>query len=545
MANKLRGTTRPIEQKKFELRTLIHNRFDVEVVDVNTGEVKQRVQAFNVICNALWTRLLNTNNGKWAPNAYFNYVLYGSGTGTPSATDTTLFAQLGYKSISSSGYYYPVFDVAHGVISRQASVIINSDENVGDTITEVGIGYSSTAVVSHAMLQDMNGNPISITKTATDVIKIYATIFIHFPAGGWNNGSVLIPYSGGDNNTSVSFRGFYYALLGQNASSGSAPNTFYMSAARRTGFFDNSTHNYDFSSFPQPSPVIDVSTRKITLTARLQTTDFNRPNCVIGVGAGNLSGGTLVAYDFVYLLIPGSWFSVPEIKAEAIGTGDGTSTMFATAFPVNTLSKVSVDGVELPGCSARGGPAAIDYQQFVRYFNDTHGTEIAANGAAVYKVTESQVEDSGYRCTQSIRENSISSAIENPFYASVGISKWNCWLSTGNDYYNFTVQCSDDCATWTDVGTQRIRSNGADYNVPANLRHKRFWRFVNPENHQHTYSARPYADVADEAHNITLPSAPAAGAVITCDYYPACLAKDSDHVFDLTVEITLGEYQGV
>ena len=49
------------------LNASIHNRFDIEIVNATTGEVKQRAQAENIICAQLWTRL-------FAPDTYFNYI---------------------------------------------------------------------------------------------------------------------------------------------------------------------------------------------------------------------------------------------------------------------------------------------------------------------------------------------------------------------------------------------------------------------------------------------------------------------------------------
>src|SRR5690606_31191910 len=48
------------------------------------------------------------------------------------------------------------------------------------TITEVGVAYGSSAsnLVTHAMIKDAEGNPLSIDKTDIDVIEIYATIFV-------------------------------------------------------------------------------------------------------------------------------------------------------------------------------------------------------------------------------------------------------------------------------------------------------------------------------------------------------------------------------
>ena len=65
----------------FKQNVSIHNRFDIEVINARTGEIKQRAQAENVILNRLWTALLADNG-----NRYFGYIFYGSGSGTPAAT---------------------------------------------------------------------------------------------------------------------------------------------------------------------------------------------------------------------------------------------------------------------------------------------------------------------------------------------------------------------------------------------------------------------------------------------------------------------------
>jgi hypothetical protein len=42
--------------------------------------------------------------------------------------------------------------------------------------------------------------------------------------------------------------------------------------------------------------------------------------------------------------------------------------------------------------------------------------------------------------------------------------------------------------------------------------------------------------------NIRFTTPPAEGAVITANYYTPVVAKDSDHVFDMSITIHLGEY---
>ena len=76
---------------KKTLNASIHNRFDIEIIDSKTGEVKQKAKAFNTICNNLWLKL----------GSYFGHIHFGTGNGTPSQNDTTLFSFLGSKYVSS------------------------------------------------------------------------------------------------------------------------------------------------------------------------------------------------------------------------------------------------------------------------------------------------------------------------------------------------------------------------------------------------------------------------------------------------------------
>ena len=147
--------------------TLIHNRFDIEVKDVNTGKVRQKVVAYNIVLDALYSKLC-------AGSTYFVNIHFGTGTGTLDPTRTSLFTHLGTKTAVNDAFSY-----AMPVSSGRKKIVLNPEEFVGSTITEVGIAYSSTAanLVTHAMLEDIEGNPISITKTATDLITIYATVF--------------------------------------------------------------------------------------------------------------------------------------------------------------------------------------------------------------------------------------------------------------------------------------------------------------------------------------------------------------------------------
>ena len=146
----------------------IHNRFDIEVRDVSTGKLKQKVSAYNIILNQMYNRLCGGSS-------YFNYIHFGTGTGVVSPTRTSLFTHLGTKSAVTDETIK-----AMPVSKWKCRIVLNPEEYVDKIITEVGIAFgdSSSNLVTHALLSDAEGNPISINKTSTDVVIIYATVFI-------------------------------------------------------------------------------------------------------------------------------------------------------------------------------------------------------------------------------------------------------------------------------------------------------------------------------------------------------------------------------
>ena len=145
----------------------LHNRFDIEIKNIETGEVREYV-AHNIILDQMWNRLCNGN-------AYFANIHFGTGLGTPVTSRTSLFTHLGTKTAINEELIKAV-----PVSTWKRKIVLNPEEYVGSTITEVGIAFGSTVsnLVTHAMLKDSEGNTISITKSNTDVVTIYATVFV-------------------------------------------------------------------------------------------------------------------------------------------------------------------------------------------------------------------------------------------------------------------------------------------------------------------------------------------------------------------------------
>ncbi|MHB1453373.1 MAG: hypothetical protein ACYCYM_05385 [Saccharofermentanales bacterium] len=174
----------------FNASVKLHNKFEVYVKDIRTGKERHIGTAYNMVLNAMWTQIISDRRSP------FDYICYGRGTGELSPTRTSLFSQIAQVS---STRVEEVYSSDSGYIKEK--IELSPSTAVGETITEVGIrGYSR--LVTHALLKDAEGNPISFTKTDTDVVTIYATLYCKI--------SVTSPL--GFSQSQVSYGAAYYIL---------------------------------------------------------------------------------------------------------------------------------------------------------------------------------------------------------------------------------------------------------------------------------------------------------------------------------------------
>lgn len=331
----IRGQTRTLpatettQQLKAVLDADIHNRFDIEVVDTKTGMIRQRAQAQNVVCAGFYKGILATSTADIA-----SVIAFGNGSGTPTAADTALFAQLGYKSRSS----LTITQINDTTWSVQTKITIAETENVGDTITEVGLATEKAVrLMTHAMLKDQNGNTISIAKTATDIINIYATVFLHL---GSMKGIEII----GDTINDVDYKksmvstlcGMWVWELAQ----------YYTYNSNLVTYIGTTGTSVDCSAFVL-SKSTDYKSATITIP-RLAADTANFPGGVRVICIRALRYGNNAKYGFQFPL-PASWYPGSNIVSEAIGTGDGSTTVFATDFIHATNATIYVNGVAASG----------------------------------------------------------------------------------------------------------------------------------------------------------------------------------------------------
>lgn len=269
-----------------EQKVNIHNRFDVEVNGKWVG------YAENIVLDSMWSRLCNGQ-------AYFVNIHFGTGAGTLSAARTSLFTHLGSKTAVNEEQIKAI-----PVSKWKQKIVLNPEEYVNSILTEVGIAYGSTAgyLLTHAMLKDAEGNPISITKTDTDIVTIYATVFVTFGDGvdliSLPSSNILINY-----------------LVG--------------GAAAPTGAFtlgESSLNTSGALQGVQSKPL--GSSASATWTSDVP--NKKRKTNVIRFGT-TLGNGHVTEFVFANLFrskLPSSFFSGQPYDNVAVGTGDGTKTKF-------------------------------------------------------------------------------------------------------------------------------------------------------------------------------------------------------------------------
>jgi len=481
----------------------LHNRFDIEVIDTVTGKIKQHAFAENIICDSLWVRLLT-------PSTYFSYIHYGTGSGTPSSVDTSLFTFLG--AVTASDYSSSV-DYDSKVITYTRSIQLSETTAVGETLTEVGIGYGADAsnLVTHAMLKDMNGNIISIAKTATDIINIYATLFLHWSSFDSNSiKCILHPDMSPFARYLLGLGTFTYAL------------NFAVTKGEIVVCQYRALPNYYFPGIISvATPTYNVASKQITYTAtRLAVgvgNDLNGIRCLQILHGSDLYRQCL--FGGITACVGGTWYPGTDITGEAIGTGDGSTVDFNTTFPFISNATIYVDGVESADVTLDEDlpNSSNEVSNFLEFISaTTPNSGYSDNGApAPYNSL-----DDGTETWWGKTVVGATSTWYNPYYAR-GITAFNA--------YNCTVQASDDLITWATVTTP----------VAAGYQHMKYWRLTATS----VYGCvRTWTiGTAFPVTNIHFGTAPASGAVVTADYTTKTIAKDTNHVFDFSLTITLAE----
>lgn len=303
---------------KIDLPVKIHNKFEFYMENIKTKEEKLAGTAYNIVLdNFINGVLLQTYSGYRVGES----IAIGKGTGQLDPTRTQLFSYLFSRdtTLIERNWGFPVSYATF-------MITIQPEELVGETLTEVGLqrtsgsgtnNPSSNSLITHALIEDSEGHPISILKTETDILKIYATIYFEFgaidpayedkikwvtPASNNIIARVALGELTPDKLTRDN-RNFYLGDSDWRPPSDSDEPTL----SSRGQVTEKSS-----------SPVIDTTNKKITWSIRFGATEGNSYP-VRNIGLANIAN--------IQLPCPGVWEEF-LITNESVGIGDGVKKEF-------------------------------------------------------------------------------------------------------------------------------------------------------------------------------------------------------------------------
>ena len=310
---------------KIKLDRFMDNMYTLKLINEETGQMK-KAYAHNVVTDSAIISMLTAINGNKVKG-----IVCGSGTGEPSLTDTHLFKKLWfYGGDNLYNVTIPVINITEKdnyTIFRLKTTVPANSTYVG-TITEIGLANSNSSdnyLLTHALVKDAEGNPISIVKTDLDKLEIEIEI------------KVLSSY---DANTGFELWGYNECLV-------------HRFAYKNYGYFEFGDHqcynwglmNYAYKgqtyygAYSGNSGSFDAKKRTYTVNNGRIGTDSAFKNHYVnnihvsGVGVFRLPNANIMPNV--------------NITGVSVGTGDGHTTDFKT--PINLFikgtDKIYVDGV--------------------------------------------------------------------------------------------------------------------------------------------------------------------------------------------------------
>jgi hypothetical protein len=317
---------------KAETKIGIRNEFLFEVKDAITGEVKESFKAFNTICKGLIERYCSTIYIAGSQYSPFSNIRYGDGAGTPGYNDTALFRHIATLNAST---VEAVKTLPTMKLVRTARIA--ADQANGKVITEVGFeGAGSNTLSTHAMIVDSEGLPVGITKTATDVIDIYATVFFDIQdletdfAGtvGW---TTYLADGNGDYYSGRKQTPFANFLMDGAPPSSGITAYGEVHKAGKDVWGSAQRHSSGATS------TADIPNKKRKFTARFTETQGNGPI------------EALQFQQFLTVSFPtaGAWAGMAKTGV-VVGTGDGINKKFDLPHKDAKNLKVYQNGVEVP-----------------------------------------------------------------------------------------------------------------------------------------------------------------------------------------------------
>lgn len=490
----------------------LHNRFDFEIYDTETGKTTY-AKAENIVLNQLITKMWN----------HFQQIFVGTGTGTLSPTRTSLFTHLAAQSATLVELVYDTDTTGH--VTKK---VIFTETQANGVWTEVALAQTSTTTtaVTHALIEDSEGNPITINKTNTKIITVYGTIYAE----------VLSPPTGLYNISNGSNNAILRLCLGESA----ADNAWFsLSCVKK---IDGSPSilfpvSWVTGSISTIGVTKDQATQRIyTAVKRFAVGEANYP--IRGIILHTTDGSMpRIDMSFGALSIPHSTlFQYKEFTSIGIGTGDGTNTEFD--FPLDNImpesEEIFVNGV----LKTRN----VDYT--VHYGLKSTSTMLV----------DTPDLSSYYSTGTVLMPGSYSETVELPqppgvFFADGASMITQITTKNGPSTSYFCSTClfelSEDGVNWIEAGSSSnwTRAGVLTFNsfTPAKYKYLRCsFTEVGTQSRPGVSYIRVHATPPTTQKQIKFSVPPANGHAITSNFKVDYIPKSSNFVLDLQGEIQIG-----
>ena len=556
-----------------EQKVTLHNEFHLVLTDSRTGKVKQEGWAHNIVLDEFFTRLINDlvyhSTSSTVYTNYFRYTSVGTGAGTPSPERTTLFANAGRKHNqweSEVDYSYHIDgDYLKGFITHKA--IWTELELQNTSLTEVGLGSTDTTTMhTHAMIEDSEGNPISIAKGETDILTVYSTVYVEVSHSYGDNcamntlntewissvqeANFIVMLICAPPNKSANVWGFSLGNVAYQIYYGFDARTPAQSDRVILGLIDSITFQANNTDNVTP----DTAGKKVSIYGRLPASSGNHPAGIKEIGFRRTTTSTIFRPPLFRLVFPITGvYEGTTIEGDNIGVGDGAEDKFETTWmPIVAESEIiKVDGVvKTRGIDYTIHNTSVPYGEniFLRCGIKTEGSHIQST--ELPKLYD-ELTSTYLGWTTAISGNAF---VDEPTLVldSGAVNYTNKMryyqYNTGNwSLRAFKFEGSNDLANWTTIVDDEIPNSVGWHEFSFTEVGYRYWKFISLSTWGTIGGIRMASgpEFLQTKPQIVFASPPADTLAIEAEYDVEFVPKDVNHVLDISFTLQFGDGNAV
>ena len=353
----------------------VHNKFEIVLTDVRTGVVKQRAWAYNLILNQGRNRIVaNFNDNDSAPEGSTRFIMgtgqgsdtvrrykrfggaihVGKGTGEVVATRSSLFT---YLSGRVTTHHDRSYDIDELLASYTQKAVWDETLLRNESITEVGLAAHTDAtwLSTHALIEDSEGNPITVQKGEFDILTVYSTVYMSISHSYGENFKFIsgvhatirnalldmVARNTSINTSHAANRFAYRLVLGRNKDAVTVLDPIAKTPILTKDYVAQGTH-------------VSYGENSITFSTRIPVAEANHADGIWELGFAIYQGSaefspttyTMMPLFRAIMPITGVWQGY-AIEGEELGTGDEENKNFSLDWkPIVAESEtIYVDGV--------------------------------------------------------------------------------------------------------------------------------------------------------------------------------------------------------